>query len=176
MRRIVPELVTEKAIEDRYKATIAGRPGPEEVQFRVIATATEADANIVLDRLSKGTDFGGLARKVSKDPSALNDGEVGYASRDRLTPEIGAVVFALLPGQTTAFPVRSSGLWFILRVEGRRQRGTPTLAEARPALAAEMTREAAVEMLRKTRAAVVVNDYGPTGMARHAEALSKKNP
>ncbi|MEA2739742.1 MAG: peptidyl-prolyl cis-trans isomerase [Acetobacteraceae bacterium] len=98
MRRIVPELVTDKAIEDRYNATIAGQPGPEEVQFRVIAAASEADAKIVPDVLSKGTDFGGLARKVSKDPSAFNGGEIGYARRASLTPELGAAAFALSPG------------------------------------------------------------------------------
>jgi peptidyl-prolyl cis-trans isomerase C len=164
VRRIVPEMVTEKAIESGYNATIAGKPGPEEVQFRVIATATDADAMIVLDRLSHGVDFGALARNVSKDPSALNGGEIGYASRDKLTPEIGAVAFALMPGQTTSFPVHSNGLSFILQVEGRRQQTTPTLAEAKATLTPELIRAASTEILRKARDAVVVKDFGPTGM------------
>jgi peptidyl-prolyl cis-trans isomerase C len=175
VRRIVPELVTDKAIEDRYNATIAGKPGPEEVQFRVIATASEADAMIVLDVLSKGTDFGAFARKVSKDPSAFNGGEIGYTSRDRLTPELGSVVFALSPGQTTAFPVLSNGLWFLVQVEGRRQQGTPTLAESKAALTTILVREAAAEILRKTRAAVVVKNYGPSGMREHADSVDSKS-
>jgi peptidyl-prolyl cis-trans isomerase C len=165
VRRIVPEMVTEKAIESGYNATIAGKPGPEQVQFRVIATATDADAMIVLDRLSRGVDFGALARIASKDPSALNGGEVGYASRDRLTPEIGAVAFALMPGQITAFPVHSNGLSFILQVEGRRQQTTPTLAEAKATVTPELIKAASIEVLRKAREAVVVKDFGPTGMA-----------
>jgi peptidyl-prolyl cis-trans isomerase C len=164
VRRIVPEMVTEKTIENGYNATIAGKPGPEEVQFRVIATATDADAMIVLDRLSHGVDFGALARNVSKDPSAFNGGEIGYAGRDRLTPEIGAVAFALMPGQITAFPVHSNGLSFILQVEGRRQQTTPTLAQAKATLTPELIRAASMEILRKTREAVVVKDFGPTGM------------
>jgi peptidyl-prolyl cis-trans isomerase C len=110
--RIVPEMVTDKALEERFNATIAGKPGSEEVQFRVIATATEVGAMIVLNVLSKGTDFGNFARKVSKDPSGFNSGEIDYSSRDKLAPEIAAVVFTLAPGQTTAFPARSNGLWF----------------------------------------------------------------
>jgi peptidyl-prolyl cis-trans isomerase C len=175
VRRIMPELVTEKAIEDRYNATIAGKPGPEEVQFRVIATATEADAMIVLDVLNKGTDFGAFARKVSKDPSGFNGGEIGYVRRDRLTPELAAVVFSLSPGQTTAFPVRSNGLWFIVQVEGRRQQGTPTLAESKAALTTELIRDASAEILTKTRAAVVVKDYGPTGMVGHDSGAESKS-
>jgi peptidyl-prolyl cis-trans isomerase C len=164
MRRVIPEMITEKAIENGYNATVAGKPGPEEVQFRVIATATDADAMIALDRLSHGVDFGTLARTVSKDPSALNGGEIPYTSRDKLTPEIGAVAFALMPGQITAFPVHSNGLSFILQVEGRRQQTTPTLAEAKASLMPELIRAASTEILRKAREAVVVNDFGPTGM------------
>lgn len=174
MRRIVPEMVTEQAIKNGYNATIAGKPGPEEVQFRVIATATDADAMIALDRLSHGVDFGTLARTVSKDPSALNGGEIPYTSRDKLTPEIGAVAFALMPGQITAFPVRSNGLSFILQVEGRRQQTTPTLAEAKATLMPELIRAASTEILRKAREAVVVNEFGPTGMGGRDAAGAPK--
>ncbi len=176
IRRITPELVTDKAIEDRYAATIAGHPGPEEVRFRVIATETKSDGMIVLDRLGKGTDFAGLARAVSKDPSAINGGEIGFAARDRLTPEIGAVVFSLMPGQTTAFPVPSHGRWFIIQVEGRRQLGAPTLAEARPELTNALKREAAATIIQKSRASVEVNDYGPTGTRGHDPNTQKKSP
>jgi peptidyl-prolyl cis-trans isomerase C len=167
LRRILPEMVTDKGIETVYQTTIAGKPGPEEVQFRVIATATEAEAQDLLDALGKGANFAALAQKFSKDPSGITGGEIAYSSRDRLAPEIGAVAFALQPGQTTAFPVRSNGMWFILRVEGRRQQGTPTLTESKAALTAELVRIASAEIMQKSRAAVVVNDYGPTGTSPH---------
>jgi peptidyl-prolyl cis-trans isomerase C len=175
VRHLVSEMVTEKGIETIYNTTIVGTPGPEEVQFRVIATATEAEAKIVLDALGNGSDFAALAQKYSKDPSGITGGEIGYAPRDRLGPEIGAVVFALQPGQTTAFPVRSNGMWFILQVEGRRQQGTPTLAESQATLRAALTQEASAEIFRKARAAVVVHDFGPTGMRGHEDATLPKS-
>jgi peptidyl-prolyl cis-trans isomerase C len=175
VRRILPELVTDKAVEESYQSTVAGKPGPQQVQFRVIATDTEADAMAALDALSKGAEFGALARKVSKDPSAFAGGEVGYAGRDKLTPEIGAVVFTLVPGQTTAFPVLSNGRWFILQVEGRRQQGTPTLADSKPGLAADLTHDAIAQILQRTRAAVVVKDYGPTGTRGRDDATPAKS-
>jgi peptidyl-prolyl cis-trans isomerase C len=164
-RRILPELVTGKAVKDQYEATVAGRPGQEEVQFRVIATATEAAANDALAALRNGTDFSKLAHEVSKDPSSLKGGEIGYARRDLLTPEIGAVTFALMPGQTTAYPVPSSGLWFVIQVEGRRQPGPPPLDAVREQIVGFLTRAATTEILHKSLAAVVVNDYGMTGMS-----------
>jgi peptidyl-prolyl cis-trans isomerase C len=167
VRHIVPELVTEKAIEDRYDATIAGKPGPEEVRFRVIATATEEDGKTALDLLAKGTDFATLAKKISKDPSAFSGGEVGFATRDQLTPEIGAVAFTLLPGQISAFPVPSNKMWFIIQIEERRQLGTPSLVDSKMRVTNELLRDASAEILQKSRASVVVNDYGPTGMQTH---------
>jgi peptidyl-prolyl cis-trans isomerase C len=175
VQQLVPQMVTDKGVENIYNSTIAGRPGPEEVQFRVIAAATEAEARDLLDVLARGADFAALAQKYSKDPSGLTGGEIDYAPRNRLGPEIGAVVFALQPGQTTAFPVRAAGMWFILRVEGRRQQGTPTLAETRAIVSAELAQEASAEIYRKARAAVVVHDYGPTGMQRHDNAAPQKS-
>jgi peptidyl-prolyl cis-trans isomerase C len=175
VRRILPELVTEKAIEDHYNATIAKQPGPDQVRFRVIATSSEEDGKIVLDVLNKGTDFAALAQKVSKDPSAFNGGEIGFSTRGQLTPEIGAVVFTLLPGQTTAFPIPSGKLWFVIKLEERRQLGTRTLAESRPLLTGELIRAASAEILSRTRAAVTVKDYGPNGMQGHDDSADTKS-
>ena len=156
IRHFVPEMITSKAMETLYAGTIASRPGPEEVRLRVIATATESDAMVALDILGKGTDFGAVAQKISKDPSARNGGDVGYARRDALTPEIGAVAFALAPGQTTAYPVRSHGLWFLIKVEGRRQLGTPTLAESEDALRAELLRQSSALIMQKSNFSKVI--------------------
>ena len=174
VRRLVPEMVTEEAIRKHYDAAIAGKPGPAEVQFRVIGATSEAEANSILDQLRNGGDFADLARRYSKDPSAFSGGEIDYASRDLLTPEIGAVVFALAPGQMTAYPVASNGIWFVIQVEGRRQRATPTLQEARPALTVELERAASREVFTKSRQAVTVDDFGPTGMRGSAAKSAEK--
>ncbi|WP_158926625.1 peptidyl-prolyl cis-trans isomerase [Acidisphaera sp. S103] len=163
VQRILPELITEKAIKDRYDAIFAGKPGPDEVRFRVIATTTESAANDVLTALRNGADFAKLARDESRDPSNLDGGEINYTRRDLLTPEIGAVAFALSPGQTTAYPVRSNGLWFVIQVEGRQQTPAPPLDSVREQIVASLTRQADAEISRKARAAVTVKDYGVTG-------------
>lgn len=176
LRRIEPEMVTEEAVAKFYAATVAGKPGPEEVQFRVIATATEDEAVALSRRIAEGSGFADIARQYSVDPSAAAGGEIGYARRDRLSPEIGAVAFALAPGQVTAFPVLSNGRWFIIQAEGRRQQSTPSLEESRSRLVAELNRAAGQEIFMKTRASVVVKDYGATGKQGSGDAASGKKP
>lgn len=176
VQRILPELVTEKAIKDRYDATFAGKPGPDEVRFRVIATTTEAAANDVLTALRNGADFDKLAHEESRDPSSFNGGEIGYTRRDLLTPEIGAVAFALSPGQTTAYPVRSNGLWFVIQVQGRQQMAPPPLDSVREQIVTALTRQADAEISRKARATVTVKEYGMTGAGgRDALANAKSH-
>ena len=156
-------MVTDKAIQDRYNLTYANKPGPEEVRFRVIAVATETDANLVIAALNKGANFAEVAKTSSRDPSSINGGEIAFTPRDRLKPEISSVVFALLPGQWSLFPIYTNGLWWIVQVEERRQGGTPSLDATREQVRAELTREASAEIVLKTRAAVAVKDLGPTG-------------
>jgi parvulin-like peptidyl-prolyl isomerase len=51
-------------------------------------------------------------------------------------------VFSLTPGEVSAFPISSPAGYFVIRVEGRRQRGTPTFEEARQRLEREIRAEA----------------------------------
>jgi peptidyl-prolyl cis-trans isomerase C len=139
--------VTDAALHARYDSEIAGKPGPEEVRARVILCPTEQEAGSVLAKAKAGADFEALAKTYSKAPNASMGGDLGYATLDALAPEIGPVVFALPPGQMSAYPVRSPVGYFIVRVEGRRQRGTPTFDEAKPRLEGELRGEAAQTMI-----------------------------
>jgi peptidyl-prolyl cis-trans isomerase C len=144
--------VTDEALHARYDSEIAGKPGPEEVRARVILLPTEEDARLVIEKVQAGDDFVSLAKTYSKAPNANMGGDLGYASLDALAPEIGPVIFALAPGQMTAYPVRSPVGYFVIRVEGRRQRGTPTFDEAKPRLEGELRADAAHTMIHEVLA------------------------
>ncbi len=139
--------VTAEALHGRYDSEIAGKPGPEEVRARVILVATEEEARSVIAKAQAGADFVSLAKTFSKAPNAALGGDLGYATLDALAPEIGPVIFALPPGQTAAYPVRSPVGYFVIRVEGRRQRGTPSFEAAKPRLEGELRAEAAQTMI-----------------------------
>ncbi len=93
--------VTEDALLQRYNQDIAGKPGPEEAHVRLIMVRTETEAKDIIKELKAGGDFATIARRSSVDTTASVGGDVGFVVRNVLTPEIGAVVFSMEPGQIT---------------------------------------------------------------------------
>ncbi|WP_158922786.1 peptidylprolyl isomerase [Acidisphaera sp. S103] len=163
LRRSLAPNLTDKALLGTYNALVANKPAPEEVEARLIMVDSEEQANTLIQRLQGGADFGALARDFSKDGTAANGGELGYVRLDMLAPEIGSVMFALAPGQTTAYPIRSHNAWFIVRVEGRRQPSAPTFAAARDALQQDIIHAGAPELMREAVKDAPVKYYGLTG-------------
>jgi len=138
LARQADSAVSEQALREAYTREIADRPGPDEVRARVILVPTEAEARELIAKVNEGVDFADLARIRSKDPTASEGGDLGYISLEAVAPEVGSAMFALYPGQTTPFPVRGAAGYFILRVEGRRQRPTPGFDESRDKLEREL--------------------------------------
>jgi peptidyl-prolyl cis-trans isomerase C len=148
---------------ETYKALVANKPAPEEVSARLIMVDSQEQAETLIQRLQGGADFSALARDYSKDGTASNGGELGYVRLDMLSPEIGSVMFALAPGQTTAYPIRSHNAWFIVRVEGRRQPEAPTFAAARDALEQDIIHAGAPALMSEAVKDAPVKYYGLTG-------------
>jgi peptidyl-prolyl cis-trans isomerase C len=149
--------ISDAALRARYDRDIAGKPGPIEVRARVVVVPTEDEARMVIDRAASGTDFASLAKSYSKDGTAARGGDMGYATLEAVTPEIGYAMFSLGPGQTSPFPMKSAGgYYFVLHAEGRRQRSTPTFEEARPGLEKLLRAEAVQTAIRSAMAQIVV--------------------
>jgi len=152
LRRQAEAAVTDAALHARYDRDIAGKPGPEEVRARVILVNTPAEAQELIEKARDGADFADLARQFSKDPTAPDGGDLGFVPLESVAPEVGSAMFALAPGQITPYPVHGLAGYFILRVEGRRQRATPAFEEARDKLSrdlrAEAVREAITSLLK----------------------------
>lgn len=163
LRRSLAPNLTDKALFETYKALVANKPAPEEVSARLIMVDSQEQAETLIQRLQGGADFSALARDYSKDGTASNGGELGYVRLDMLSPEIGSVMFALAPGQTTAYPVRSHNAWFIVRVEGRRQPASPTFAAARDALEQDIIHAGAPALMSEAVKDAPVKYYGLTG-------------
>ena len=159
--------ITEAALLDKYNKDIAGKPGPEEVHVRVIMVATEQAAMDAIGQLRGGADFADLARRISKDATALAGGDAGFVTLDGLTPEVGAVVFSMAPGTFTPFPVRGSGAWFVLKVEGRRFGAPAPFGVARAGLRQALVRDGAAAVVKAALADVTVREYDIGGKEAH---------
>jgi peptidyl-prolyl cis-trans isomerase C len=165
LEKAVSPAITDQLLHQTYDSEVAGKPGPDEVRGRVIMTYTETQANDVLAALAKGEDFADLARARSKDASAQAGGDIGFVRREVVSPEIAAVLFSLAPGQTTAFPVRASGAWFVIKVESRRQLPPPSFDSAQAGLRHELMRAAVPTTIKAAMVGLPVQDYGMTGKA-----------
>lgn len=163
VQREAEQTVTDQQVQERYGRDYAGKPGPDEVHVRVISVLTEPEATAVIDRLNKGEDFAVLAKEVSKDPSSLSGGDLGFLAREALNAEIGAVAFVLPPGQTSSYPVRSAGSWFVVRTEARRKQPTRSYAVMKETIRQSLVREATLPVVRAALADVTVREYDVSG-------------
>jgi peptidyl-prolyl cis-trans isomerase C len=162
VRSLAPNLA-EPALRAVYDGIFANKPGPDEVQIRVIVTVTQEQASDLIRRIQGGASFVAMAKEFSKDGTAGQGGDLGYARLDMLAPEVGAVAFSLGVGQMTAYPVKSGSLWFIIRAEGRRQVAAPTFEEARFELERDVKQAGIVALKQQALKEAPVVYYGLAG-------------
>jgi peptidyl-prolyl cis-trans isomerase C len=134
LRRELSKGITEDALLERYNRDVANRPGPEEAHVRVILTDSEQAAAALIGEIHGGADFAAVARRASKDATAPGGGDLGFRTRDQLTPQVGAVAFELSSGQVAPYPVQAAAGWFVVKVEERRRQPTPSFASVREQL------------------------------------------
>ncbi|MBX3111662.1 MAG: peptidyl-prolyl cis-trans isomerase [Fimbriimonadaceae bacterium] len=95
--------IAEQQVEDYYKSNPKKFNTPQMYRLRVIVVDSSALADEVDKQLSAGTAFTQVARKNSKDESALLDGFFGEYSAEDLGDKLRPAVEALKKGQTTGW-------------------------------------------------------------------------
>ena len=155
--------ISEETLQNKYRDEVAGKPGPEEVRFQTILVENESDALALIKKIQNGADFATVAPQSPGDPNAAIYGEVPFMARNRLTPEIGAVAFALSPGQMAPYPVRSAGAWYVIKVEGRRLGPPLSYEAARPRLLLEVQQQELAAIAKEALAHSTVRQYPITG-------------
>jgi peptidyl-prolyl cis-trans isomerase C len=163
LRHATDKMVTDQALNARYDAEIRGRPGPEEVRGAAILVPTEVAAEEIIAQLAAGADFAALAHRSSKDASAANGGDLGFVTREGLSPEVGAVLFSLRPDEVTAYPVRTAAGWFVLRSDARRLGATPSFTQARDRLVAEIERDNVAVVMQSVMRGLSIRTYDMNG-------------
>jgi peptidyl-prolyl cis-trans isomerase C len=169
LRRELAKPITEEALLQRYNKEIAGKPGAEEVHVRVILTGSEKAAATLIAEIQGGADFGGVARRASKDATASLGGDLGFRTREQLTPQVGAVAFELSAGQLAPYPVQGVAGWFIVRVEERRLQPVPPFASVREQLREVMLQEGVVPFTQAALTKLKVRRYNLLGQEIEAE-------
>lgn len=95
----------------------------DEVKARHILVATEEEARSIVAELAAGGDFAAIARGRSLDrATAPLGGEVGWFTKDMMTPPFAAAAFSTPSGEI-AEPFTTEFGWHVLQVLDRRATG-----------------------------------------------------
>jgi peptidyl-prolyl cis-trans isomerase C len=117
--------VTEEELKKEYDTRVAAMKSTE-FKARHILVDTEDAAKEILAKLAKGAKFDELAKKLSKDPSAKqNGGELGWFNAQQMVPEFSAALATLKNGETTQAPVKSQFGWHVIQREDSREQTPP---------------------------------------------------
>lgn len=125
--------VGDDAIRREYEG-IRSTLGNREYKVRHILTATEAEANAVIEKLGRGAKFNELALQ-SKDRSSKDlGGDLGWVNAATYVRPFAEAMVKLQKGARTMKPVQSEFGWHVIQLDDVRELKVPTLAEVKPQL------------------------------------------
>jgi len=169
-------LITEQAIKARYDATVAGKPGEEEVHARHILVASEDEAKKIIVALDKGGDFAALAKQHSTDSGAAQGGDLGFFKKSDMVPEFAAAAFALKDGEYTKTPVHTQYGWHIIMVIEHRQAPPPTYEQARDQIRQDIIQEGVKKVVAEAKQGLTIVKYNPDGSTPKATDTAEPPP
>ncbi len=86
-----------------------------------------------------------------------------------MTPEIGAIAFALKPGETASHPVKTGIGWFVVRVDERRQAPPPAFLTVKDDIRNALLREGFAAVAQQALSDVTVHTFDISGKEVQAE-------
>jgi foldase protein PrsA len=146
-RKYPAAAVTERQIAAFYRSQRAQLTTPAAVRLAEIVVKTQSLGQAVVDRLHKGYSFAEVARSYSMDPeSTAAGGVIGWVTTSSLPAQLSRVLSKARTGVLVG-PIQAVGGWHVLKVLGRRNARTQSLAVARPAIVAQLKLERRAALL-----------------------------
>lgn len=146
-----------------YKAHLGQLTTPAAVRLAEIVVKTQGLGQAVVNRLRQGYPFAEVARAYSMDPESDSGGVIGWVTTSSLPPTLSRALAKARKGVIVG-PVSAVGGWHVLKLLGRRAASVHSLAQARPAIVAQLTSQRRAALLEawlvKARAAAHVR-LGP---------------
>jgi len=151
---VAPQVITEEATRKFYDENPSAFAHPDRAKVRMILVSTEKRAQdeaqtIIRDvmkdlftiKMTGGAKAGALlatafeaaAQKHSDDPSASSGGDLGWVTRDKLSPRLADAAFTMTPGTMSGIIATKDGLHLLL-IEDREVASNATYDNARPAI------------------------------------------
>jgi len=118
VRELYKKVVTDKIRIHPYMIKRYWNKSNKEVNAGIISIKDKEKAKQIYRRLSKGEDFGEIARKESEDKrTAKKDGDLGWVPYTaRIEPNVKEVIFSLGKGKISSL-FKSGENWVIIKVK-----------------------------------------------------------
>ncbi|HPD82838.1 MAG: peptidylprolyl isomerase [Alphaproteobacteria bacterium] len=164
LQETVDKEVTDSKLKKLYNDLMAKTPDVEERRASHILLETEDQAKAVIEKLAKGGDFEGMAKELSKDPTAAaRGGDLGYFAKTDMVPEFANAAFGMQKGDVSQSPVKTQFGWHVIKMVDVRQRPKPTFDQIKPSLQAELRREELNNLLEKWRKDAKIEQFDING-------------
>jgi peptidyl-prolyl cis-trans isomerase C len=125
--------VSDEAVRREYEG-IRTTLGNREYKVRHILSATEAEANAVIEKLGRGAKFNELALQSKDRASKDHGGDLGWINAATYVRPFAEALVKLQKGARTMKPVQSEFGWHVILLDDVRELKMPTLAEVKPQL------------------------------------------
>lgn len=122
--------VEESDLRGEFAKIKAGWP-EKDVRARHILVESEEEAKSIIAKIKSGSKFEDLAKAHSKDGSALNGGDLDWASPNRYVPEFARGLMALPKGALSDTPIKSRYGYHVVRIDDTRPAKLPVYEEIR---------------------------------------------
>ncbi len=157
LRDEISDRVTPEAIELSYNKTMETVVQEPEVKARHILVETEDEAEALLQDIADGAEFADLAMERSTGPSGPQGGDLGWFVAGTMVPEFAQAAFALQPGEVSPSPVKTDFGWHVIKVEDRRLKPVPTLAEMSDQIRDGLTDDAVESLMTELRGRATIS-------------------
>ena len=133
-RYLKERVPTDTELRAEFDSQLAGTPLVE-YQAKHILVDGEDVALKAIQQLQSGTDFGTLARRLSKDKtSAEKGGDLGWFAPNRMVRPFADAVALLKKGEYTKTPVQTQFGWHVIQLTNTRDRAPPAFDDVKEQL------------------------------------------
>ena len=144
--------VTDADVQKEYERARA-QTGTTEYRARHILVPDEEEAKKLIAELNKGGKFDELAKKSSKDEGTRErGGDLDWNVPAAYDKAFSDAMVKLEKGQVTSEPVRSRFGFHVIQLEDTRALNFPPLAQVKPQIQQNLTRQKVANLIRDLRA------------------------
>ena len=148
--------VTPEALQQAFDERFADAPEVPEFRASHLLVETEEEAIAARARIEDGEDFAEVARDVSIDPSAAqNGGDLGWFGAGAMVSEFEDAILALETGEISE-PFESQFGWHVATLIEERVQPQPEFDQIAPQLANELQEAAVIAYLDELTAAAEI--------------------